>query len=190
MLHDPNKPPSGADAAEGTVERELWKMEMAGKFAGMEEEIERTLHRTIKKVGDDIEAFKFNTAISAMMEFVNAVYNAGRIRLDQAERFVLILAPFAPHLAEELWQRLGHANTLAYEPWPAYDPAALVESEIEMPVQVNGKLRGVIRVPAAADQAAVEAAAHATPNVQAHLEGKTIRKVIVVKGKLINIVAS
>ncbi|MCG3179846.1 MAG: Leucine--tRNA ligase [Phycisphaerae bacterium] len=153
-------------------------------------EIEKLLHRTVKKVGEDIDAFKFNTAISAMMEFVNEATSAPRLGRSQAERFVLILAPFAPHLAEELWHRLGRADTLAYEPWPGYDPSMLVQTELELPVQVNGKLRGKITMAADADAAAIEAAAHATPNVQVHLEGKTVRKVVVVPGKLINIVAN
>ena len=170
--------------------------------------IERALHRTIKKVGEDIETFKFNTAISAMMEFVNEATAGGNsppppgegkgegisssngISRSQAERLVLILAPFAPHVAEELWQKLGHANSLAYEPFPTFDPALLVESTVEIPVQVNGKLRGKIVVPAAADQATIESAAKAEPNVQAQLAGKTVRKIIVLKNKLVNIVAN
>jgi leucyl-tRNA synthetase len=152
--------------------------------------VERSLHRTIKKVGEDIEAFKFNTAIAAMMEFINEATAAERITASQAERFVLVLAPLAPHLAEELWQRLGHESTLAYQSFPSYDPAMLVESTIEVPVQVNGKLRGKIVVAADADQAAVEAAAKADPNVAAQLAGKTVRKVIVLKNKLVNIVAN
>ncbi|MDD4888686.1 MAG: leucine--tRNA ligase [Phycisphaerae bacterium] len=165
--------------------------ELSGKLGGAANpELERSLHRAIKKVGEDIDAFKFNTAISAMMEFVNDATAAESITKSQAERLVLILAPLAPHIAEELWERLGHGNTLAYEPFPAFDPAMLVESTIEVPVQVNGKLRGKITVAAAADQATLEAAAKAEPNVQAQLAGKTIRKVIVLKGKLVNIVAN
>jgi leucyl-tRNA synthetase len=151
-------------------------------------DVERPLHKTIRKVGDDIDAFKFNTAISAMMEFVNQATSADRLGRSQAERFVLVLAPFAPHVAEELWHRLGHDRSLAYEPWPSYDEAMLVEDEIELPVQINGKLRGKVTVSADADEAAIEAAAHADDNVQVHLEGKTVRKVIVVPGKLVNIV--
>jgi len=148
----------------------------------------RVLHATTKAVTEDIEALQFNTAIARMMEFVNAAMKAGA--LDQAwmEQFVLILSPFAPHLAEELWERLGHDNTLAYEPWPEYDEAYLVEDTIEVPVQVNGKLRAVVEMPADADQAAVLAAAKAAPKLAPHLEGKSVVKEIYVPGKLVNLV--
>ena len=131
---------------------------------------------------------KFNTAIAAMMEFVNAVYKAGTVGRDQAARFVLVLAPFAPHLAEELWEKLGHSKSLAHEPWPVVDPKFLVEDSIEIPVQINGKLRGRIKVPAAAAQADIEAAAKADAGVSPHLAGKTIRKIVYVPGRLLNIV--
>ncbi len=152
------------------------------------QDVERALHRLIRKVGSDIPAMKFNTAIAAMMEFVNAVYKAGSLSRWQAERFVLVLAPFAPHIAEELWQRLGHDQTLAYEPWPRFDPARVVEESIELPVQVNGKLRGRITVPADASGDDVIAAALAEPKVAAAIAGKTVVKQIVVPGKLVNLV--
>jgi leucyl-tRNA synthetase len=100
-----------------------------------------------------------------------------------------LLAPLAPHAAEELWQLLGHDQTLAYEPWPSYDPALLEDDELEVPVQVNGKLRGKVVVPADADGAQLEAAARGDERIAALLEGKTIRKVVVVPGKLVNFVA-
>jgi leucyl-tRNA synthetase len=152
------------------------------------EDIERALHKTIKKVGGDIEAMRFNTAISAMMEFVNAVYRASRLSKSQARRFVLILAPFAPHLAEDLWQQLGGGESLAYEPFPDYDDALLADQTLELPVQVNGKLRSRIVVAADAGQAAVLAAALADGKIAASLVGKEIVKKIVVPGKLVNIV--
>ena len=152
------------------------------------EEIERALHKLIRKVGSDIPAMKFNTAIAAMMEFVNAVYKTGTLSRGQAERFVLVLAPFAPHMAEELWQRLGHDKTLAYEPWPKFDPAKVAEDTLELPVQVNGKLRGRITVPADAAEADVVAAALSEPKVAAAITGKTVVKRIVVPGKLVNLV--
>ncbi len=152
------------------------------------EEIERELHKLIKKAGDDVESMKFNTAVAAMMEFVNAVYRAGAIRRDQAERFVLLLAPFAPHLAEELWSRLGHAGTLAHEPWPEWSEAYLKQDEMELPVQVNGKLRGHIRVAADAGEEDVVAEAKACPEAASFLAGKTIRKVIYVSGRMVNLV--
>jgi leucyl-tRNA synthetase len=104
------------------------------------------------------------------------------------ETFVLLLAPFAPHLAEELWQALGHRETLAYEPWPAFDPALTKADEIEVPVQINGKLRLRLTVPAEIDKAELEKTALADERVRALIEGKQIRKIIVVPGKLVNIV--
>ena len=153
----------------------------------------KTLAATVKKVGDDLEALAFNTAISSMMVFVNEAEDelkaaGGNLPREMLEKFVLCLSPFAPHLGEELWQFLGHGDTLAYEPWPAYDPAALVEDEIEIPVQVLGKLRGRIRVPVAATPAEMEAAAKACPDVAKFLEGKTIVKVIAVPKRMVNFV--
>jgi leucyl-tRNA synthetase len=151
--------------------------------------VEQSLHRLIRKVGEDIDAMKFNTAIAAMMEFVNAVFRAGRIARDQAERFVLVLTPFAPHIAEEIWQRLGHGESLAGEPWPKFDPSVMVEQQVELVVQVNGKVRGRIRVPADAPEADVIAAALAEPRVAAAAEGRNVVKTILVPGRLVNIVA-
>ncbi|HIG75401.1 MAG TPA: leucine--tRNA ligase [Bacteroidetes bacterium] len=150
----------------------------------------RTLHATIQKVTDDVEGLRFNTAIAAMMEFVNAAYKWETVPASAAESFVLLLAPFAPHLAEELWARLGHETSLAYAEWPAYDESVLVEDEVEIAVQVNGKLRGTVTVPADADKSAILDAAKAEPNVQRHTEGKTVRKEIVVPGRLVNLVVS
>ncbi len=154
------------------------------------DEVERVLHQTIARVGEHIERFAFNTAIAAMIEFVNAANKAGGLMRDQLERFVLVLAPFAPHLAEELWSRLGHERSLAWEPWPEHDPSMLVADTIEYPVQILGKMRGKITVPAGADAKAVEAAALADEKIAALLAGKTVRKLIVVPGKIVNIVAN
>ena len=150
--------------------------------------VERALHRLVKKAAEDIEAMKFNTAIAAMMEFVNAVYRAGRISPDQAGRFVLVLAPFAPHVAEELWQRLGHGESLAAEPWPAFDEAMIAEATVELPVQVNGKVRAKVSVPAGAPDADAIAAALANPRIAELLAGKTVVKKVVVPGRLVNLV--
>ncbi|QOJ00283.1 MAG: leucine--tRNA ligase [Phycisphaeraceae bacterium] len=149
--------------------------------------VEKLLHRTIAKVGDDIERLAFNTAIAAMIGFVNAA-GQGPLTRDQLGRFTLVLAPFAPHLAEELWSRLGNARSLAAEGWPEHDPAMLRDDEVELAVQVLGKVRGKITVPAGAGPADAEAAALANPEVQKWLAGKTPRKVIVVPGRLVNIV--
>ena len=151
----------------------------------------KTLNAMIKKVGEDLEAMAFNTGISAMMVFINEAEDeakAGDLPKEMLEKFVLCLAPYAPHLGEELWQFLGHDDTLAYEPWPAFDPKALVEDEIEIPVQVLGKLRGRIMVPVAATPAEMEALAKANVDVAKFLEGKTIVKVIAVPKRMVNFV--
>ena len=151
----------------------------------------KSLNAMIKKVGEDLEALAFNTGISAMMVFVNeaeAFAKAGGVPREYLEKFVLCLSPFAPHLGEELWAFLGHDKTLAYEPWPAYDPNALVENEIEIPVQVLGKLRGRVTVAADATPAQMEEAARANPDVAKFLAGKTVVKVVAVPKRLVNFV--
>ena len=151
----------------------------------------KSLNAMIKKVGEDLEALAFNTGISAMMVFINeaeAFAKAGGVPREYLEKFVLCLSPFAPHLGEELWAFLGHDKTLAYEPWPAYDPNALVENEIEIPVQVLGKLRGRVTVAADATPAQMEEAARANPDVAKFLAGKTVVKVVAVPKRLVNFV--
>ena len=153
----------------------------------------KSLNTMVKKVGDDLEALAFNTAISAMMVFINEAEGFAKASADglpraYLETFVLCLAPFAPHLGEELWSFLGHGASLAYEPWPTYDPAALVEDEVEIPVQVMGKLRGRIKVPVAATPDEMRAAAENAPEVVKFLEGKTIIKVIAVPKRMVNFV--
>jgi len=150
--------------------------------------VERLLHRTAAKVEGDIERLAFNTAIAAMIEFVNAATGAGGLTRGQAERFALVLCPFAPHMAEELWSKLGKGTLASLAPWPGYDEAMLRDESVEYPVQIQGKIRARITVPAKADGAAVEAAVLADAEVQKHLAGKSIKKVIVVPGKLVNIV--
>ncbi len=146
--------------------------------------------RTVAAVTDDLERLSFNTAISRLMEFTNA-FTGMDVRARQAlETFTLLLAPMAPHLAEELWQVLGHKGSLAYADWPTFDPALLKDDEIEVPVQINGKLRGRVSVPAGADRDALESAARAEERVAALLEGKEIKKVVVVPGKLVNFVVA
>ncbi len=154
----------------------------------------KALHACIKKVTEDLDGLRFNTAISALMVFVNEA-NGWKVRPAEAMRtFLQLLAPLAPHLAEELWALLHRGlgqepPSLAYEPWPAWDPDRLVEEEIELPVMINGKVRDHIRVPADADRATLEAAALAAERAKTFLAGKTIRKVVVVPGKLVNIAA-
>ncbi len=148
----------------------------------------RLLHKTIKAVTDDIEKLSLNTAISRMMEFTNEF--AGQTPRPKAamDAFVRLLAPYAPHLAEELWQTLGHAESLAHAPWPKYDPSELIETELEIPVQINGKLKAKIKVAAGASQEEMEAAAKADPQIVAQLEGKSVVKSVVVVGKMVNFV--
>jgi len=152
------------------------------------EVVEKALHKLIKKVGQDIEAMKFNTAIAAMMEFVNVVFKAGEINTSQAERFVLVLSPFAPHICEELWQRMGHKETLAYEPWPTYTEDMITEDTAELVIQINGKIRGRISMPAEADRDEILEAVLADSAVTAAVADKTIIKTIVVPKRLVNLV--
>ena len=147
----------------------------------------KALATMVKKVGEDLESMSFNTAISAMMVFLNEVSPAA-LPKELLEKFVLALAPFAPHLGEELWEKLGHNESLAYEPWPEYDPKALIEDEIEVPVQIMGKLRGRVKIPVAATPAEMEAAAKECAEIKALLEGKTIVKVIAVPKRMVNFV--
>jgi leucyl-tRNA synthetase len=150
--------------------------------------IDRMLHRTIKKVGEDVEGLRFNTAIAELIKLNNEMGRLERVPRGLAEKFTLILAPFAPHLAEELWQRLGHAQSLARQPWPAYDPATLVESTMELPVQVNGKLRDRVTVPADADEGSILATAKSAPGAKSWIEGKQVVKELYVPKKLVNFV--
>jgi leucyl-tRNA synthetase len=154
----------------------------------------KALHACIKKVTEDLDALHFNTAISAMMVFVNEAMTWQAKPLAVMQVFLQLQAPFAPHLAEELWARLHStfgqvAPSLAYTPWPTFDPALLVETELELPVQVNGKFRDVIQVAADADNATIEAAAKAAEKVKLFTAGKTIKKVIIVPRKMVNLIA-
>jgi leucyl-tRNA synthetase len=153
-------------------------------------EVEKQLHRTIAKVQADIERLAFNTAIAALIGFVNTATAEGGMTKDQAGRFVRVLAPFAPHMAEELWHKLGETTLVSLASWPSYDEAQLQDDEIEVPVQISGKVRHRLHIPASADAKAMEALALADAKVKELIAGKTVRKVIVVPGKLINIVAN
>jgi leucyl-tRNA synthetase len=148
----------------------------------------REVHQTIKKVTEDLDGMRFNTAISAMMTFSHHLVELKVRPRSVMETFVLLLSPFAPHLAEELWAALGHERSLAYEPWPAFDEALTREDQVEMALQVNGKTRSKILVPADADEAALRAAALADLKIRALTEGKQVLRVIVVPGRLVNVV--
>ena len=156
--------------------------------APMSDSFQRTLHRTIKKVGEDSAILQFNTGISAMMELVNAAYKEPAVSRQAAETLVLLLAPYAPHLAEELWERLGHKGSLAYAPWPSFDPTLTEDDQITISVQVSGKLRGTLQVAATSSKEQIIAAAKGLESVQRHLDGKTLVKEIFVPGKIINFV--
>lgn len=157
-----------------------------------DEEQLRALHETIKKVTEDIEDMAFNTAIAQMMTFVNAAYKWENRPKKVLETFLLLLSPFAPHIAEELWQRLGHETTLAYEPWPEYEEKYLVQDRVEVVIQINGKVRSKMVLPSseAEDRNVLQEKALQLEDVKKRLEGKTVRKVISVPGKLVNIVAN
>ncbi|HHW15447.1 MAG TPA: class I tRNA ligase family protein, partial [Firmicutes bacterium] len=161
-------------------------------------ELHRALHGTLKRVTEDIRRFSFNTAVAAVMELVNAAYQYkervpaeqqdGALWREVAENLVKMLAPFVPHITEELWAALGHADSVHRETWPAYDPEALQTEEIEIVVQVNGKVRDRLTVPACLDREALREAALASPRVQEFTAGKTVTNVVVVPGKLVNVV--
>lgn len=154
-----------------------------------DKKLERIYHQTVKKVTEDFEALKFNTGISQMMVFINAVYKEDKFPKEYAEGFIKLLNPIAPHMTEELWTSVfGHTGTMSYEPWPTYDEEKTIEEAYEMVVQVNGKVRGKMNVPMDTTNEQMEELAKKIDNVQNHLDGKEIIKVIVVPKKLVNIV--
>jgi len=173
--------------------QKIWRLcvdETTGdlKFVDVaDESAEKQLHRMIAKVGSDIEKLSFNTAIAAMFEFVNV---AKGLTKDQMDRFVRVLGPFVPHVGEELWHKLGHEDSVAVADWPSFEEAMLVDDEIEIPIQVMGKLRSKLHVARDTDAKTLEALALADEKIQVLIEGKTVRKVVVVPGRLVNIVAN
>jgi leucyl-tRNA synthetase len=169
------------------VDEETGELALLG--AAADPDTQRLLHRTISGVRDDMDALRFNTAIAKLIELNNHLTKLGGCPADIAEPLVLMVAPLAAHVAEELWAKLGHDTSLAHEPFPVADPALLVADTVEYPVQVNGKVRGRITVAADLDPAGVEAAALADPKVVASLGGAAPQKVIVVPGRMVNIVA-
>ena len=182
--------------------QKLWRLAVDVRTGALrladapDEAVERRLHRMIAKVGPDIEKLAFNTAIAAMIEFVNAASSAGEsgvgaLTRSQLDRFVRALSPFTPHVAEELWDKLhGRSRgSVAHADWPGYDEAMLSDDTVEIPVQIMGKVRSKVVVPAGADNATMEKAALADERIAGLLAGKTVRKVIVVPGRLVNIVA-
>jgi leucyl-tRNA synthetase len=160
------------------------------KPVSIPETLDRMMHRAIKKVADDIVALRFNTAIAELIKINNELIHEPAIPRELAESFTIMLAPFAPHLAEEIWLHLGHHKSLARRPWPVYDPAKLVDTTLEIPVQVNGKLRDKITVDADASEEDVLNKAAATEKIVPYLAGKTVRKRLYVPKKLVNFVTS
>ena len=149
----------------------------------------RALHKAIDKVTLDTDDLRFNTAIAGMMEFMNEAKRWDDRPRAALEPLLLLLAPFAPHLAEECWRRCGHAESLTYAAWPQADPALLVADEVVLPVQVNGKMRGKVSVAVGIEQEAALELARGLPPVRKQIEGKDIKKVIFVPGKIMNIIA-
>ena len=161
--------------------------------------LKQKIHQTIRKVTDDIDKrFRFNTAIAAMMELVNDLYKVRdslsgeefSVVKEAVETLIIMLSPFVPHIAEELWNMLGNKKTLFNTPWPAYDPAWCEQAESTIAVQVNGKLRATITVPKDEDQSEVESMAMAESNVKRFLEGTSVKRIIYVPNKIINIIAA
>ncbi len=171
------------------LERTMELSDMIGEGEGISKELERAFHVTIKKVTGDIDSLKFNTALAALMSLINDIYDKGSVTRDELKIFITMLCPFAPHLCEEMWSLAGFTGDMTYAPWPEYDESKTVLSEIEIAVQIMGKVRGKITVPAEADESAVMAIVNADERLSQMLEGKQIIKTIYVKGKLLNIVA-
>lgn len=188
----------GLDGARRFLDR-IWRLivedngELSEKIMPIEEakSLDKLYHQTVKKVTDDIEGLRFNTAISQLMVFINECYKADALPKVYMEGFVKLLSPICPHIAEELWAKLTAGNTsIAYETWPAYDEAKLVDDEVEIVVQINGKVKTKLMVPADANKDALEQIAMEDSQVKEQIDGKTVRKVIAVPGKLVNIVAN
>ena len=155
---------------------------------GLSADMEKLVHKTVKKVGEDFERMKFNTAIAAMMTFLNEVTKKGSITKGEYKVFITLLNPVAPHMTEELWEMLGGKGLLSLAPWPEYDEAKTVDDEVEIVVQINGKIRDKAMVPADLDRNGLTELAMNSEKIQALTEGKEIIKVLAVPGRLINIV--
>lgn len=183
---------TGLDGARRWLDR-VWRLYTEyDKFSETNDgKLDKVYHATVKKVTHDIETLNLNTAISQMMIFINECYKADQIYVEYAKGFIKMFACFAPHMGEEIWDKVfGGTGTITYEPWPSYDENMLKEDVIEVIVQVNGKLRGKFTSEVGSDEDTLKQKAMELPAVNAQLEGKTIRKVIVVKGKVVNIVAN
>ncbi|MEG1945351.1 MAG: class I tRNA ligase family protein, partial [Oscillospiraceae bacterium] len=171
------------------LDRVFALLKMATDEEKISQSLECSFNRTIKKVGNDIETLRFNTAIAAMMALLNEIYEKKSITRKELQVLLLILNPFAPHLTEEMWQLAGFKSQIAHTKWPAYDEAKCVEAMTEIAVQINGKLRGRVMISTDSDEKTALETAHFDDKIAAELAGKTIVKEIYVKGKIINIVA-
>ena len=181
--------PNGIDGSKKFLDR-VWRLFVeSGKVQNKENKnLEKVYNYTVKKVTNDYENMYFNTAISQMMIFVNAATKEDTIPQEYAEGFVKLLSPVAPHISEEIWCRLGHNDTITYEAWPTYDEAKLVEDTVEIPVQINGKVRAAVKIPVESTEEEVKNIVHENANIQTQLEGKNVVKEIYVKNKIYNIV--
>ena len=181
---------NNVEAAHKFLER-VWRIYENGKISNEpNSNLERLYNKTVKKVTEDYENLKFNTAISQIMIFVNAIYKEDSVPLEYAEGLVKLLSPITPFIAEEIWKEfLHHDNTIAYEKWPIYDPELIIDDEITVGVQVNGKLKGTITISAEADEEEMKKAALEERKVSEYLKDKEVIKVIAIKGKIVNIVA-
>ena len=188
--------PNGIDGSKKFLDR-VWRLLVeSGKVQANEhadgqahnKSLDKVYNYTVKKVTSDYENMYFNTAISQMMIFVNTASKEDVIPQEYAEGFIKLLSPVAPHIAEEIWNRLGHNDTITYEAWPTYDESKLVEDTIEIPVQINGKVRATIQITVDAAEEDVKNSVHENANIQAQFEGKNVVKEIYVKNKIYNIV--
>ena len=150
--------------------------------------LDKIYHKSVKKVTDDFEKLAFNTAISQMMIFVNAVYKEGKCSIEYAEGFIKMLSCICPHIGEEIWSILGHNDTIAYESWPVYDESKTADDTVEVIVQINGKLKGKVNAPVDMDKEELLALAKTDEKVASAIEGKTVVKEIVIPNKIVNIV--
>ena len=180
----------GVEGAHKFIDR-VYRMIVENDFVTNEitPELEMIYHQTVKKVTDDYNALAFNTAISQMMIFTNEVYKVGKLNKEYAEGFVKMISCIIPHVGEEMWEKLGYNDTIAFEPWPTYDESKLKKDTVKMAVSVNGKLRATIEVPLDLSEEELKEIAFNEEGVKRHTEGKEIKKVIIVKNKIINIVA-
>ncbi|WNS81688.1 leucine--tRNA ligase [Domibacillus sp. DTU_2020_1001157_1_SI_ALB_TIR_016] len=186
---------NGVEGARRFLDR-IWRLlvmddgSLTSKVGEGDTALEKVYHQTVKKVTEDYEGLRFNTAISQMMVFVNEANKAETIPTEYAEGFVKLLSPLAPHLAEELWEKLGHSETVTYEAWPQFDESKLVDNEVEIVLQLNGKVKAKRMVSKDATREQLEELAMQDEQFAAELTGKTVRKVIAVPGKLVNVVAN